>query len=761
MTAFDLPGKTVLMHNRMGIRIELNFDAEGLMELWISPSAGKSLDYRDRNFSCRDDYTRLFDRIGFPGLSAAEFVRCEYDPFHSVVHFKNQVMHALTLFDRPVVVVWFDKVQDADFKCANMDRLLARTAKTFAVEHADRGKKFHFVAALGKGKGKGASVCTEKFRHQPVIEKHRSVYARAELSPGQVLAIAGELADMPVAAHARAAARMSATQLAARTEKLVSAAVLPGSFELRKTPELQKLQRLLDVNRRVLAAMQDASGAIRAAISRIYYLIWVRDGSMIECFNAYAGSSEPLKKWARFMLANPTEVRDEEPKGRTFVMLVNRNINKWEEDGIFYAIWAAFTAWTQTGDRSFVTGSSRKVLDDAMDWLERYCLVKSRGLFGRFYHCETPLPGSRDDMWDSAVGKPVDSYECLAEGKSIRQSFDIYINLYAYASYVMLSAMHEGRQAQQYLRKAEALAEKMDRFFATDRPMYGELKAADGSILPSGPYGLDRSDYLWGLCVPPFLPRPWRMPAIQKNLLGDCMAKTDHLFLSALFSVLQALDVETFSEKELLQAVQYAAAQCYPPGGCMAMPNTIVELLDVKEPQDEIRPQAFSTGPWLATIVGLGLRRLPFGLAVRANESLVRIRQYEYQRSRIDVEFSGKGALSSVTVNGRALEGSLQIPERLLKPGKNRVAVKMGGKAARAATLVSSSVRLSAIAKKSGRFVYAIEAFGANTLEFRDLAGREVTIADARGRTVPHETHEANGHTYIQFPGRGEFTVTV
>jgi hypothetical protein len=63
MAIYDLPGKTILTHNRLGVRIELNFDREGLLELWISPKAKTSNHSRDRNWSNRDDHTRLFDRI--------------------------------------------------------------------------------------------------------------------------------------------------------------------------------------------------------------------------------------------------------------------------------------------------------------------------------------------------------------------------------------------------------------------------------------------------------------------------------------------------------------------------------------------------------------------------------------------------------------------------------------------------------------------------------------------------------------------------
>ena len=64
---------------------------------------------------------------------------------------------------------------------------------------------------------------------------------------------------------------------------------------------------------------------IRAAIKYIYYLIWVRDGAVTTAPAAYAGWSDPLTRWTRFLLANPT-VTDYEPKGRFFGQLVNGKI---------------------------------------------------------------------------------------------------------------------------------------------------------------------------------------------------------------------------------------------------------------------------------------------------------------------------------------------------------------------------------------------------------------------------------------------------
>ncbi|MFO7957761.1 MAG: hypothetical protein R6X33_11765 [Candidatus Brocadiia bacterium] len=751
MTVYDLPGKTILMHNRMGVRIELNFDREGLLELWISPRAGESLDYRDRNFSCRDDHTRLFDRITLPGLSADRFEGCDYDPFHSTVRFEGQALHVLSLYDRPGVVLWCDAPQAVDFKSDKADTAVAREADLFEVRHPDRGRTFSFAAALGEGAG--------SFRHQLVLDEGRSTYARAELAPGQLLAVAGELESGPVRQMAREAVSGTADELITENDEKIETALAPGTFRLKGRP---KMQRLLDLNRRVLLAMQDASGAVRAAINRIYYLIWVRDGAIIECFNAHSGAPEPLGLWTDFLLANPTVVEDEEPEGRTFLQLVNRRITKWEEDGVFYAIWSAFTAWTQTGDDRFVTGENLAVLEDAMDWLERYAFDDDVGLFGRWHRGESPLPGSRGDGHDNAVGKPTARQDCFYEGESVRRSYDVYINLFSYASYAMLATMETGGSADEYLQKADALAERMAPFFGDGLPDYGDLLTAEGEILRAGPYGLDVTDYVWGLSLTPFVPEPWRMPGIRRAMYDRAMEEPEGYFLAGLFSLLASLDPDWFDEADVMRTAEMAAQESYRPGEYLAMPNTVVEKIGIEDghPYHDVRPQAFSVGPWLATMTGLGLRRLPFGLAVRANDTLEEIAEYRYRGSSLHVTFMGKGESATLRVNGLDVPGSLQVPEDLLRDGANEVEVR-AGPPAEEPLLVESTVRLNAVKRDASGTSYDVEAHGRNVLAFRGAEARTVTVRDAAGGAVETERHEAEGRTWIQFPGRGRCSVKV
>ena len=175
--------KFVLLQNRMGIRLEYCIDRSSL-QLWISPQAGKSMDYHDRNFSNRDDHCNLFDKIKFPDLNFSDYDSCIYDPFHSIIVYKNQKLHIAHIFDQPVVLIWFEKDGSIDLKSDRTDNIISRTSDRFIIDHPERGKTLDFVAMMGKGEG--------TFRHQLEIENGRSTYARANLKANQILIIAGE-----------------------------------------------------------------------------------------------------------------------------------------------------------------------------------------------------------------------------------------------------------------------------------------------------------------------------------------------------------------------------------------------------------------------------------------------------------------------------------------------------------------------------------------------------------------------------------------
>jgi hypothetical protein len=740
----------VYMHSRKGARIELDVD-KGTLDLWISPRAGSSLDYHDRNFSNRDDHTSIFDRIEMPHLTRADFTGCEYDAFHSVVRYGAQALHLATLWDRPVVLVWFERGAVVHLKSDKQDTPVERTATLFEVEHPDRGRAFRFVAALGAGEG--------RIEHQRDVDRGRSTWARVRLAPGQTLALAGELASEPVVTWARKAARAERGALLARTEEKVREALSRGRVRLRGRPEMQKV---LEVNRRTILSMQDESGAIRAAIKYIYYLIWVRDGALVAGSLARAGLADPLERWSAFLLANPT-VREEEPAGRLFGQLVDGRITKWEEDGLFWAVWSAFTDFTQTGDGRVASGESLAVLRAAADWLERYAFDRERGLFGRYHYGETPLSGSRGDGWDDAVGRPTDALRTEYRGNVIVRSYDLAVNLQAWGTYLMMAAMDEER-AEEWLGKARALEARLAPWLAESGalPDYGDLLTQDGRIVRAGPFGLDAGDYVWALALTPFAGEAFGLAPVREKLLEAPPETGGETFLATHFSLLAGLDPEMHGEDRILAAMDRVLPAAVRPGRYLPMAYTVPEVAGVADghPYHDVRPQAFAAAPWIWAAANLGLRRLPFGIAVRATSALEGIDAYEYRGALVDVAFEGSGDVREVRLDGQPIVHTLQVPEARLAPGPHRLVVAQGARSADAGPLlVSSTVRLDDVGKGEGPVTYDVRAFGENVLVFRGPV--EARVLDETGRNVATTSRTIGGHSYVRFDGRGRFRVRV
>jgi hypothetical protein len=419
---YRTPPRTVSSHGRSGLRWEFDVEASRL-EVWANPQAGKSRDIELRNFSNRDDHTRIFDRIVFTRLEPRHFVRTEqYDPLHTIIDYGTQRLHIAQHPGHAAVIVWCDGACEIDIKGDKADSPAERSASMLSLVHPDRGHTLLFAAAIAPGGG--------AFQHQIAIARGRSLYARARLEAGCPLVIHGELAHEPVQETARALAAQPLAQLLTDAARIADAATLPG-MPVPGLPEAAEHERLVRLNRRILWMSQDASGAMRDGPRRLYNLLWVRGGGLNGALAARIGMPEVAREFLEFTMANPSEIRGEEPEGMMFGCL-HGPINKWEEDGLFYVVLCAWTYWSVTGDDRFLRGRYRWRLDAALDWLERYCFDAEVGLYGRFHHCETPFEGSHDWTHDFAVGAPFGYPSAKWQGRTVTRSYDVYINLLQY-----------------------------------------------------------------------------------------------------------------------------------------------------------------------------------------------------------------------------------------------------------------------------------------------------------------------------------------
>jgi len=706
------PHRYVHFHGVMGLRVEYDIDARSL-ELWICPQAGKSLDLELRNFSNRDDHTRIFDRIRLPGLDPEEFRGCAYDPLHCILDFGADRLHLAQHPDAAAVALWLDSGGDADLKSDKQDAVGERTSDLFSIIHPDRGWSLGFAAALGAGDG--------GFWHAPVLVPRRSVHARARLAPGQLLVLAGELADEPVVTTARRLAALGVDGLLAAAESAAAPFVEPGRLEPGPAwRDRQQLARLLALNRRLCWTSQDASGVQRDGPKFIYSLLWVREG-MNAPLAAQAGMDALLPRWLAFSLANPTRTAD----GVFYGQLYGEH-TKWEEDGLFYVVWGAHAHWSTSGDTSFLSGAHLRTLLSALAWLDARCWDEERGLYGRFFACESPFAGTRDDGWDAAAGAPASWPPPSWQGRTLARSYDVYINLLQYAVLRMLAPHAPAEQRAQLLARAARIDAALAPLWQSDGlPPYGWLTFTDGSEALAPALEIDVTDYVWGLTMPPLLPPRLpvqrivtalaeRMAAAHRS--GDLPSK----FLFAYTWPLLAADPAWRDPTATIADLEAFLPEIDRPGRFLPMPGAVMECIGVPDghPWHDVRPCAFAASQWLPCHHALGLRRLAAGWAVRGSEAIRTISAMPLGGCTADLVFSGGGPLSGVAVDGHPLLHTLQLPDAVLTPGHHRISV--GGAPSPGPLLLASDARLLAVRVEGDQIVYRLSGCGPHRLWFSD-----------------------------------------
>lgn len=743
----ETPSTLILLHNPFGIRVEFDVQ-EKCLQIWISPMAGRSSEQWIRDFSNRDDHTRLFDRITveIPG----EFTNTlSWEPNYAALQYNGNKLHIAVMEDAPTVLLWSESECAVNFKSDKSDYALERDPLVFALRHVERGLDLTFCAALNSQK-------EGRFRHQLVLQPTRSIYARAELSPGQTLAITGETSEMPVMDWIRNATRVEPLAIAHQAVMAADRATLPGRPEL---VGLDGLQVILEKGRRTLHCATDRSGCIRAAFKHIYYMTWVRDGGFVNAYRAYAGESTPVGMWCDYHLRYPTLVDEPGvPKGHMFGQLVAPLINKLEEDGTFFATWSAFTHWTQTGELTYLQGSWRKTLTESQNWLDAYCRREGRFGFTRRYYCEVELIGSRDYGYDNAVGFPIAYRRTHWQGNAVTAADDIYINTIAYSTCRMLEASAENEtEANDWGQRAESLRVRLKQLRGDGAlPNYGEVLTEDGRWIWTPPYGMDREDFVWGLCATPFSYGLLELVGIRKKLLDDLLTKPSGWFVCSYGALLTACDTAWEDEERIVRALEYIRPQCERAGDFLPMPGSVVEIVDVKDGDryHDVRPQMFSISALLAAVSNLGLRRLPFGLAVRPTLRISKINHYEWRGGTISLTWEGKGnSIAFLEVDGTKVEGSWQLPENLLGSGTHQVRI-VRGEPVKGAVLISSTVRL----ESCDRNHWELTAFGHNEVVLRGYQ-TDPELKDASGNSIPIHIERSGNDLAVTWNGRGRYSL--
>ena len=793
----------IFMHNPQGLRVEYRLDDERL-SLWWSPLTGKSTAAHDRNFSNRDDHLEVFASVTVPGCGLEAFEHCDYDPYHCVLHFKERIVHLVARADAPALILWAEvgerdttvKVSDAkvgaprlfgpgeetgsttavarppeggtptnvprnllilrvDLKSDRYDEACGADEKNLFLRHTEPSHCFEFAAALGPGLG--------TMRHSPFRGKWTRHYTQALLAPGQVLVLGVGLQEEKAPARMRElAAVVPEGHLAA-----IAAALAPveamGRTSGGSDVEAHAFRTALV---RGLHSMIDESGAFRASLKAIYYLIWVRDAGFAFAYQAAAGWPHKLAELCRLLLDNPTTARGEGlPEGRMFAQLIHPDYGKYEEDGIYYVLWTVFTHWTQTGERTFLEGPDRALLEEAMDWVERRCFDAEAGLFGGYFADETPAYGSRDYNWDYAIGQPSGDEHIRHEGRRVTRSYDIYLNTLMHTVYSMLTAMcAEAGKAGQYAAKAERLWERLQALYA-DRveglPPYGDLMCEDGEMRRARLWGPASSTYIWALSMPNFLPIKER-DALNGALLDAILKKPEMHWINGICAAVAAADPWVHGEGRLRTVLDRVRAEAMAPGCFLPMGGAMPEKLGAPQGSlyHDIRPQGFAMAAWLGAWASLGVRRLPYGLALRPTQAFDRLENYPWRGSVLHFVFGPVTRALALEIAGKRIEHTLQIPAEVLVPGEQTVRL-IDAPIPYGPLLLRSTVELLSVGKKrSGGVVYQFRAYGIAEMVVANLP-EGVALKDEHGQPVLFTRSNHPDRSEIRFSlwGPGELVV--
>jgi len=718
----------IFLHNPQALRVEFRLDDQRL-ELWWSPKAGRSFDARDRNFSNRDNHLDVFESITLRGFGLDGFEGCDYDPYHTVLRWKQACLHLAVLPDAPVLLLWSSTPFTADFKTARYDAALLENARSFAVRHEEPSGAFEFAAALGDGSG--------AFRHCAFHAPWNSYYTQAAAAPGQVLSIGVSQAGEGAPDAVQAAAARGAEGTLAAIESVLAPVEAMGRITAPAHPDMEALRRIVV---RGLHSMIDESGAFRASIKAIYYLIWVRDSGFSFPYHEAAGFPHKLEELCRLLLANPTTARGPGiPPGRMFAQLINADYGKYEEDGIYYVLWILFTHWTQTGDPRFLQGGHLALVEEAMAWVERYIFDESRGLFGSYFADETPAHGARDFGWDYAIGQPAGPYGITHQGKKVVRSYDTYINTLMHSAYAMLAAVAPRERAASYAAKADALwkhYQPIFRQFTQGLPPYGLLLLEDGSTAVAPHWGPASSTYIWALTMPNSIPfEGW--DELRGRLLDAIMEKPAMHWLNGICSAVSAADPWFHDEARLVEILLAVKDETFKPGPFLPMGGAMPEKFDAPQGNlyHDIRPQGFAMGAWLGAWSSLGLRRLPHGLALRPTRAYTRIEQFPWRGKTLEFHFPPVEH-PALQIDGRRVPGTLQIPHHRLTRSTHHIGLEEAGPGGGLLWLRSTVDLLRAEPE-----AYHFQAFGLSEILFSGALA-PFALQDAAGASIPHTLHQ-------------------
>ena len=751
--------RNIILQNRCGNRLTVfMYDDNTNLEFTYKPNAFRRKEYEARNFSNRDNFTLLFKSVKLPMINATNIVGFDYDPFITKLKIRNQ----------------WDAKNDISFVNIADENVFAISAKTplllaikphtkfevknglFIEPFTDRGENIVSYIAFD-------NLAQNRFR---VLEDGTYVI---QIFENEVVFFGGEETEYQVNRALGRLKNKTFPELIAQNEQLLSNKMNQGVVHF-SNPDFQKV---LDINHRIVYSGIDEGGACFGALNRIYYLMWIRDGSMTSSLMARAGNTELIKIWTRFLLNNPSLIRKEDntlvPE---FLQIVGSRWTRSEDDGMFYAALSLFSYFKTTGQDDLIQGNEFKTLLNAIDlYLQKTWDAKKQLMVSNTVG-ETPLKSDPFFGFDLVNGNYENNNFHKSQGKELSLNASLYNQVNTYNIMMMACELISQRPEIDNGRRATYLSVAKDIQNSLKTKFYDK---AHDCLYSSLEYYTDGTqgalDFIrdtnpwegsWATAVGPYFPTPdlqlktarfiyQNWPKITKQGYGYCPWNTVSKVLSEYG--MPSAEYEKMLSAQIKDALTLTVK--YPMPGGLTEYNTALEGW---------RALPFSAGSLFFSMASQLISSLPEGIAVRANNKVDSILNFRYKLSSIQAVALGKGdVVLSYIMNGDTLANSLQIPENKLIAGKNTLTV-VRGESTKQFRLFSSSAQLLNVATSANLVEYTFRSNVPSQFCFENAnVSTSFEFLDGHGKKIEFaKSFMNNGKTtLLESNGSGVFKVKV
>ncbi len=751
--------RNIILQNRCGNRLSLlMYDDYTNLEFVYKPNAYRRKELFARNFSSRDNYTYLFQSAVLPMINANNIVGFDYDPFITKLKMKNQ---------------WDAKNEITVVNIAD-ENVFAIAAKTPLLIQIKPHKAFDLKNGLltehfsDRGENIVSYVAFNNLELNRLRILQDGTYV-IQIFENEIVYFGGEESDYQVDKTLNKLKGLDLKQLVAQNEATLANKMNQGIVKF-SNPDFQKV---LDINHRITYSGIDEGGACFGAINRLYYLIWVRDGSMTSSLMARAGNPELIKIWAKFLLSNPSMIRKEDGSlVPEFLQIVGTRWTRTEDDGLFYAALSLYSYFKTTGQDDLLHSKEFDILIDAIDqyliktWKSDQKLMVSNTIG------ETPLKSDPYFGYDMVTGNMEHNNLHISKGKELQSSASLYNQINTYNIMMMASELlsqrsdlDKGRSAK-YLAIANDVKSALNTVFFDKKNdcLYSGIEYfVDGTEEKlSFEQDVNPWEGSWATAIGPFFPVPdlqlktarfiyktW--PVITKQGYGYCPWNTVSKVLTEYG--MSSTEYETMLSAEIKDANTLSVK--YPmPGG----------LTEYNRQLESWRALPFSAGSLFFSMASQMISSLPNGLAVRASNKVDSLLNFRYKLSTIQGVAKGNGdVVNAYIFNGDTIDNSLQLPESKLKSGNNYLTV-IRGQQNETFRLFSSSVQLMNLSKNQNSLHYSFTGTIPAQIYLENAEKADaIELKDATGKAIEFTKVNINNNktTLLEFYPKGDFSLNV